>query len=93
MTRTLLTVKNLRPVTLVFCLAFFGAGMLTACSEQGSAEKTGERVDRAIENAGDAMREAADDTREAIDKAADGTRKVVDEAADDIRDAVDNDKD
>lgn len=78
MTKTLLTIKNLRTLALAFCLVFVGAGMLTACSEQGPAERAGERVDNAVNDAGDAMRETADDARDAIDEAADDTRDALD---------------
>lgn len=69
MNKIQLTAKNIRTLALAFCLVFAGGGMLTACSEQGPAEKAGENIDNAVDDTGDAINEAADDTRDAINDA------------------------
>lgn len=69
MTGKQLTMKHLRMLAVAFCLVFVGGGMLAACSEQGPAEKAGEKIDDAADDAGDAIDDAVDEANDAIDDA------------------------
>jgi hypothetical protein len=79
MTRTM---KSLKTLALAFCLAIVGGGLLTACSEEGPAEKTGAKIDRFLKDAGDTMSDAADEAEDALEEATEKTKKALEEAKD-----------
>ena len=72
--------------TIQKALIFLFCGMalftFTACESEGPAEKTGERIDEAveetqegIEEAGDALEEAAEETGEELEEAGEDLQK------------------
>ena len=52
---------------LILILLFSVALGVTACEQEGPAERAGEEIDEAVEKAGDEMEEAADKVEEATD--------------------------
>ncbi|HEC74118.1 MAG TPA: hypothetical protein ENI26_07065 [Methylophaga aminisulfidivorans] len=56
---------------LLVMLAFSSFGMLTACDNEGPAEKMGKEIDNSVEDAGDAIEDAGDSIEDAADDAKD----------------------
>lgn len=59
-TKEFLTVQKKIVHTLLFIMSLSLAGLFFGCDSQGTAEKTGETIDQAIENTKDALEEASD---------------------------------
>ena len=53
-------------------IALLMAFALTACEEQGPAERAGEEIDEAVENVGDSLEEGAEEIEDEVDDATDG---------------------
>ena len=51
----------------VLCIGMF-TFILGACEQQGPAERTGEKIDEAVEEAGEAMEKAGDKVKEATEQ-------------------------
>lgn len=83
------TIKSglLATITLVSLLA------VSACEEQGPAEKTGEKVDNAVENLKDKYDEQTkgpmERTGQAIDESVDATKKKIEELGDKVEKKTD----
>lgn len=58
---------------------------LTACEQQGPAERAGEEIDEAV----DSLQRDAQDMQEQVDDAIDDARQEAEDAAEDLRDEVD----
>ncbi|SFK05965.1 hypothetical protein [Methylophaga sulfidovorans] len=64
---------------LLIMFAFTGVGLLAACdSDDGPAEKMGEKIDNTVEDAGNAIDNAADDAGDAIEDSADKAEDAMD---------------
>lgn len=57
---------------LVLCVA---AAALTACQQEGPAERAGKKVDKAVEKAGDKVDKAADKVGDALKQAGDKVKE------------------
>ena len=55
----------------VLAVALFALLLLGCPEKKGPMEKTGEKIDNAVENAGDKVEEAAEDAGDAIEDAVD----------------------
>ncbi|EEF78506.1 hypothetical protein [Methylophaga thiooxydans] len=64
-THTRSTAWFVRILMLMFALS--GAGLLSACDQQGPAEEMGENIDESVEETGDAIEDAADEAEDAMD--------------------------
>jgi hypothetical protein len=71
-------VRTLTRVSLTALLAGVFAVGISACEDEGAAEKAGEQVDEAIEETGDAMEEAADEAGGELEEAADRVEEKTD---------------
>jgi hypothetical protein len=54
----------MKTIAMLFLISLMG---LSACQEQGPAERAGESVDEAIEDAGDSIEDAGDAIEDATD--------------------------
>ena len=54
--------------------------VLTACSEEGPAERTGKAIDDAVKDMGDNIEGALDDTKDAIEDGIDDMKKATRDA-------------
>lgn len=43
-------------------------GSVVACDNEGPAERTGENIDRAMEDVGESMKELGDDIQDSVEK-------------------------
>jgi F0F1-type ATP synthase membrane subunit b/b' len=59
--------------------------VLTACEQEGPAERAGEEVDEAVES----LQRDAEEMQEQVDDAIDDARQEAEDAAEDLRDEVD----
>lgn len=79
-------IRALTRISLIALLAGVFAVGISACEDEGPAEKAGETVDEAIDETGDTMEEAADSAEEAAEEAGD----ELEEAADRVEETTDS---
>jgi len=70
--------RSLTRISLTALLAGVFAVGISACEDEGPAEKAGEQVDEAIEETGDTMEEAADEAGGELEEAADTVEEKTD---------------
>ncbi len=68
---------NAKKTSLLLILLTLALG-LAACSQDGPAEKAGEKIDNAAEDFGDAMEEATDDAGDSLEEAGDAVEDATD---------------
>lgn len=61
-------IRKLKGILLCLPLAFFLFGAI-GCEQEGTMEKSGKAVDKAVKEAGNALKDAKDKTEDAIDDA------------------------
>lgn len=54
-------------------------GFISACEQEGPAEKTGEKVDQAVEETQETMEEAGEETQEAAEQAGESVEEAGEE--------------
>lgn len=73
-----LMIRRLTRISLTALIAGVFAIGISACENEGPAEKAGERVDEAIEETGDTMEEAAEEAGDELEEAADRVEEKTD---------------
>jgi len=79
-------VRALTRTSLIALIAGMFAVGISACEDEGPAERAGETVDEAIEETGDTMEEAAESAEDAAEEAGD----ELEEAADRVEEKTDS---
>jgi uncharacterized protein YjbJ (UPF0337 family) len=77
-------------LALLMSAVFFVMFNLSGCDSQGPAEKTGEKIDKAVESAKESVEEAGD--KLTGEGTAEKIGENIDEAAEKAKNAVDPDK-
>lgn len=77
-------------LVLLMSAIFFVIFTISGCDSQGTAEKTGEKIDQAVESAKDTVEEASD--KLTGEGTAENIGEKIDEAAEKAKNAVDPDK-
>jgi hypothetical protein len=67
----------IKKLFLIFITSFFMIG-LNGCPEEGPAERTGEKIDEAVEDAGEKMEETGEKAGEAMEEAGDKAEDATD---------------
>ena len=71
-------------VVVIFACIF----ALTACKQEGPAEKAGEKVDQTVEKAGDKIDQSAKEASEKIDQTAEKAEQKMDAAGEAVKEEV-----